>query len=291
MMTPTKNAILAFLLWGILPLYLKQMPSLNAYEITSFRVIFSFLSLLLFLYAIQSKSSLFKDSLKLFKDKSLYLSSILIGVNWFLFVYCIEENRILEASFGYFSGPLISIFLGLVFLKEKLSSTKVVAIILVIVSVLIQSTTITGIPYVSITLALSFALYGLIKKVTKPHPLKSLFFESLLIAPFCLAYLLFFSKGSYIKEIGVIETLFILLSGVITILPLVFFTKAASKLPLNTLGLVQYIAPLTQFLIAILIYKEVLVIEKTISFILIWLSCMIILIDQNLKKKELSNER
>lgn len=290
-MSPTKHAVIAFFLWGILPLYLKQMPSLNAYQITSYRILFSLITLTIFLSFTGWHRSLVKDTIKLFKDKSLYLSSILIGMNWFLFVYCIEEQRILEASFGYFSGPLISIFLGLLFLKEKISALKILSILLVIISVLIQSTTMTGIPYISVTLAFSFALYGLIKKTTKPPALTSLYFESLLIAPFTLSYLLFFSSNQYLLKLDVTESIFIILSGVITILPLIFFNKAASKLPLNTLGLIQYIAPLTQFLIAILIYREPLTTEKIISFSLVWISCMIILLDQKFKNKEVSNER
>lgn len=290
-MSATKYAILAFFLWGILPIYLKQIPSLNAYEITSYRIIFSFISLLIFLICKDSKFSIRRDTLTLIKDKSLYLSSILIGINWFLFVYCIEEGKILEASFGYFSGPLISIFLGLLFLKEKVSRLKIFAILLVVASIIVQATTINKIPYISITLALSFALYGLIKKITKPHPFKSLYFESLLISPFGVIYLLFISSSHYTESINLTEAIFIIFSGLITIIPLILFTKAASNLPLNILGLVQYIAPLTQFLIAILIYKENLIFEKAISFGLVWISCMIILVEQNFNLRKISHER
>lgn len=280
-------ALLAFFGWGILPIFLKQMPSFDAYEITSYRVAMSALSLYLFTAYRSTLSSPLSTFKKMLNKPSLYLSTFLIGINWFLFVYCIEQERILDASFGYFSGPLISVLLGVVFLKEKLNKLKLSALFLVLTSVVIQAVEMGSIPIISVVLALSFALYGLIKKITKPDPLSSLFFESLMITPFALLYLCFFSDNSYIVFATKLEYVYILLSGAVTIIPLIFFTKAAKDLALNTLGLIQYISPLTQFVIGVFIYNENLSTNKTISFILIWFSCMIILINQNLKARSL----
>lgn len=284
---PTSYALLAFLMWGVLPLFLKQMPSLDAYEITSFRVIMSALSLYLFIGFKTSFKEVTSTFIKSLKTHSLYLSTFLIGINWFLFVYCIEQGRILDASFGYFSGPLLSVLLGVLFLKEKLNKAKIGALILVIISVIIQGIEIGKIPLVSVVLALSFSLYGLIKKVTKPNPLNSLFFESVMIMPLAIAYLLFLSNSTYLNSAKSTEYFFILLSGVVTITPLVFFTKAAKDLALNTLGLIQYISPLTQFVIGVFIYQESLSPNKTISFVLIWISCMMVLISQKNKARSL----
>lgn len=287
MNTSINYALLAFVGWGVLPIFLKQMPSLDAFEITSYRVIMSAVSLYLFTACRSTLSSpllIFKRSLS---RPSLYLSTFLIGINWFLFVYCIEQGRILDASFGYFSGPLLSVLLGIIFLKEKLNKFKIVALLLVVTSVVIQGIEIGRIPVISVILALSFALYGLIKKVTKPEPLGSLFFESLMITPVAIIYLLFLSDNSYLQSANKLEYIYILLSGTVTILPLVFFTKAAKDLALNTLGLIQYISPLTQFVIGVFIYNENLSTNKTISFILIWFSCMMILVNQNLKTRSL----
>lgn len=287
-MTSSINyALLAFLGWGLLPLFLKQMPSLDAYEITSFRVIFSALSLCIFISYRSSVKDALLNFKKALKKPALYLSTFLIGINWFLFVYCIAQGRILDASFGYFSGPLISVLLGVLFLKEKLNNFKLVAIALVLISVFIQAIEMGRIPLISVVLALSFALYGLIKKVTRPEPLGSLFFESLMITPIAIIYLIFFSDNTYLDSAKNVEFIYILFSGVVTIVPLVFFTKAAKNLALNTLGLIQYISPLTQFAIGVFIYNESLSQNKIISFILIWISCMIILINQNIRARSL----
>lgn len=288
MTRPLYEAVAAFLIWGLLPLFLKQMPSLDAYEITAFRVIMSAISLSLFITYKFSFKIVITTFIGSLSRISFYLSTVLIGINWFLFVYCIEEGRILDASFGYFSGPLLSVALGFVFLKEKVTSIKLLAILFVIVSVFIQALEVGEIPIISVVLALSFALYGLIKKVTYPDPLHSLFFESAMIAPAAIVYLLFFSQKSYLLDVSHSEFWFIASSGIVTIVPLVLFTKAAKELALSTLGFIQYISPLTQFVIGSLIYQEQLSTNKIFSFILIWVSCMMILISQNQKKQGIS---
>jgi len=283
---PLTHAIVAFSLWGLLPLYLKQMPSFSAYEITAYRVILSFITLLVYLLIRDGSKTFLSNTARLLKSTPLYFSSILIGINWFLFVYCIDKGIILEASFGYFSGPLVSIFLGLVFLKEKISPLKLIAIILAVFSVALQASFLDSFPWIAVILALSFALYGLFKKFTKTESLNSLFFESLILLIPSIWYVIDLESKAQgaLKYASSFEYFFICFSGVMTILPLFFFTKAAKKLPLNVLGFVQYLAPLLQFLVGYLVYKEDLSNIKAISFVIIWASCMIILIDQNRRK-------
>lgn len=278
-------AIIAFSIWGLLPIYLKQLTSFNPYELTAYRVIFSLITV--FIYLLIKDFSFLKRIRNYLVSPMLYLSSFLIGINWLLFVYCVAENKILEASFGYFSGPILSIFLGVLFLKEKLTPLKKVAFILVVASVLIQGFILREIPIVSVILASSFALYGLVKKFTIINTLESLFLESLILCPPSVYYILQLENFGYLPNANYLEAFFISLAGICTIAPLYFFSKAAKELELNILGFIQYLAPLLQFCVGIFIYEELISSPKKISFLIIWISCVMVIYEQ----KKVKNER
>ncbi|MCT4641714.1 MAG: EamA family transporter RarD [Bacteriovoracaceae bacterium] len=280
-MNPLIHGILAFSMWGVLPLYLKQIAIYNIFEITAYRIIFSLLSILI-LFSFIKKNRVGK----VLSLRNIF-SSFLIGVNWFLFVVAVEQGRIIEASFGYFGGPIISILIGAFYFKEKISNLKKIAVFIALISILIQSSALNTFPTIAISLAITFSLYGAMKKTSKLDSIVSLYFESLLLTVPAIIYLLVTNKTTYehINIASFSDHLFIMGSGIMTVAPLYFFTKAAKKLDLNVLGFLQYLAPSLQFLIGYTIYNEPLNNVRLLSFTLIWLASIFIIFDLKKVKK------
>ena len=201
----------------------------------------------------------------------LTASAILICSNWLLYVWTVNNNHVIAASFAYFLGPLINVAFGVLILKERLRRTQLLAIGTAATGVMIMAGTALTTLWISVALALTFALYGLIRKLTPVAPMVGLGAETLLLLPFAVAYMgwLAHHGGLNIGKDGV-TTLLLIAAGAVTTIPLVLFAMAAQKLPMATLGLLQYIAPTLLFLCGVLLYGEVLSQGQILSFALIW---------------------
>lgn len=265
-------AVGAYTMWGIAPIYFKSLSDVSPLEILSHRVVWSFF-LLAFLLHIGRSWRKVRDTLTS-KPKMLYLvaTSTLVGANWLIFIWAVNSNHMLDASLGYYINPLINVLLGMVFLGERLRKLQWFAVVLAGCGVLVQLIVFGSVPIVAMALAMSFGFYGLLRKKVAVDAQTGLFVETLILLPAAAVYLLFIASSptaNMIENQWQLNTLLIA-AGVVTTLPLLCFTGAATRLKLSTLGFFQYIGPSLMFLLAVLIYGETFTMDKAITFAFIW---------------------
>jgi chloramphenicol-sensitive protein RarD len=259
----------AYFLWGVLPIYFKLIPSVSAFAIVSHRVVWSvpFLAALLFLTRGWRKFA------PIVRDRRtivfLLLSSAMIGVNWVLYTWSVVSGHILAASFGYYLNPLANVLLGRFVLKERLSRTQWAAVAIAGAGVSVLAIGALDQLWISLTLCITFALYGLLRKVVKADALTGLAVETVVLAPLAIAFLFSIGAAEAWAATGE-ENALLLLAGIATTTPLLLFTAAARRLPYSTLGMLQFLAPTLQFLIAVLLYDEPFTLSHAIAFGAIW---------------------
>ncbi len=265
-------AIGAYTMWGIAPIYFKTITFVPALEILSHRVIWSFF----FLAIIIHFSHQWRNVVSIFQSKSkmLYLiaTALLIGGNWLIFIWAINANHMLDASLGYYINPLINVVFGMLFLGERLRKLQWFAVGLAAIGVAIQIVVFGSVPVVAFSLALSFAFYGLLRKKVSVNGQTGLFIETLVLLPIAFIYLTWFANSatSSMADNDLHLNILLISAGIVTTLPLLCFTGAATKLKLSTLGFFQYIGPSLMFLLAVLIYGESFSTDKAITFVFIW---------------------
>ena len=269
-------ALGAYGLWGLLPIFFKLLHEVAPVEVVSQRVIWSLLLILGVLAARRGLGPL----LSAFRDSKLLLplagSALFIGINWVTYVWSVNNDHVIAASLGYFLNPLVNVALGVLVLKEKLRRAQVLAIAIATLGVAIMAAAALTTLWISVLLALSFAFYGLIRKMTPVPPMAGLGVETLILTPFALAYLLWLSAhGGISLGTNAYVTWLLIASGALTTIPLVLFAMAAHRLPMATLGLMQYLAPSLQFLCGVFLYGEKLSHGQMASFALIWLGLIL----------------
>ncbi|MGF1841210.1 EamA family transporter RarD [Vibrio atlanticus] len=283
-------AVAAYTMWGIAPIYFKSLSEVSPFEILSHRVVWSFF-LLAFLLHMSRGWRKVRDTLAS-KPKMLYLvaTSILVGANWLIFIWAVNSNHMLDASLGYYINPLINVLLGMFFLGERLRKLQWFAVSLAAIGVIIQLIAFGSVPIVAIALAFSFGFYGLLRKKVSLEAQTGLFIETLVMLPIAATYLLFIadSATSDFSMNPMQLNLLLVAAGVITTVPLLCFTGAATRLKLSTLGFFQYIGPSLMFLLAVLIYGEAFTSDKAITFAFIWGALVIFSFDglRNNKKNK-----
>lgn len=272
-------ALATFIMWGIFPIYFKSIEHVGALQVLSHRIIWSFFLLFLFLYFFKKLKNV-KRLLKIKKvTLNLLLTGLLISSNWGIYIYAVNLNHILEASLGYFINPLFSILLGAIFLKEKLNLAAKISIFIVFIAIFVQIYALGRLPFVSLILPFSFALYGLIRKKLSVPSFEGLFIETMLILPFALIFLTYLGVNGLSEFKPNLNGVLLFFSGLVTILPLLTFTASTRFLPLSTIGFMQYISPSLSMMVAVFIYGEDLSLYKIISFGLIWTSLLIVAIN------------
>lgn len=264
-------ALAAYTLWGTLPIYFRLVATLGPLEIVAHRVLWSCALLLAVVLASRRVAILWRHLTNRASVFALAASAALIAINWTVYVLAVNSGHILAASLGYFLNPLISVILGVVVLKERLRPAQAIAVAIAAAGAAVLAVSALNTLWISITLALSFAFYGLVRKSAPVDALTGVTIETLLLAPLALVYLVYLGEDAALGS-GSGATLWALaiLSGVITSVPLLMFGYAARQLPLSTIGLLQYIAPSMQFLIGLLVYREPLDGPRLTSFIVIW---------------------
>jgi chloramphenicol-sensitive protein RarD len=273
--------VLAYVVWGVLPIYWKLIQDISPFEILTHRIIWSFVTLILFIL-LTKKLKQFKITWKqVVSNKKVLISmiaiSLLISTNWLIYIWAVNSNHILDASLGYYINPLVSIILGVIVLKESLSIWQIVSVCLATIGVGYLTIMSGTLPIVAILLSLTFAFYGLLKKILNIDSFLSLTIETLLIFPVALLYFGFLAyKGQAgLVQSAPIEQLLIVGAGLVTIIPLLFFGKAAQLIPYTYVGFLQFISPTISLLIGILLYDESFSKKDFISFSFIWLACVV----------------
>lgn len=268
--------ILTYTLWGFMPIFWKQLSHVPADEVLAARIIWSFLLTLGFILLGNGGRQLWLDLKDLWATKKtfflLMLASFLISINWFLYVYAVSHDRIVETSLGYYINPLISMLLGAIFLKEKLSPAIKIAFLLAATGVLILTISFGSLPLLALGMAFSFAFYGLIKKTIRLDALRGLAIETLFVFPIAVAYyfyLLSIGRVSFL-EVGLSTDVLLIASGLVTAFPLLLFAIGAPLIPMYMIGFLQYIAPSLMLLIGVFIYGEAFTAVDILSFSLIW---------------------
>ena len=261
----------AYFLWGVMPIYFKLIPSVSAFVIVAHRIAWS----LPFLAALILVSRGWRKFAPILRNRRtiavLLLSSALIGVNWVLYTWSVVSGHILAASFGYYLNPLANVLLGRFVLGERLSRLQWTAVAIAGAGVSVLAAGALSQLWISLTLCITFAIYGLLRKVVAADALTGLAVESVVIAPLAALYLIMLSAtGSHAWAASDGENALLLLAGIATTTPLLFFTAAARRLPYSTLGMLQFLAPTLQFLIAVLLYGEAFTLAHAVAFGAIW---------------------
>ena len=280
------TGIATFMMWGLFPIYFKLLENVPAIEVLAHRVVWS----LLFLFMIIVYRKRIKNIIRYTGNKklmrALFLTGVLIASNWGIYIYAVSTDRILYASLGYLINPLFSILLGAIFLKEKLSRPTKISICLVVAAIANEMYALGEIPFISLLLPGTFAIYGLLKKQIQIAAIDGLFFETMLIFPLAIIYLsLLGISGNGAFSFS--KTGFLLaFSGIVTVLPLITFNFAAVHLKLQTIGFLQYISPIIAVLLAVFVYGEHLEMHKIISFAIILAGLAIVSLSGILRRKD-----
>lgn len=268
--------ILTYTMWGFMPIFWKQISHVPADEVLAARIIWSFLLTLGFILLFNGGRQLWLDLKELWSSKKqfflLMLASFLISINWFLYVFAVSHDRIVETSLGYYINPLISMLLGAIFLKEKLSPAIKIAFLLAATGVLILTISFGSLPLLALGMAFSFAFYGLIKKTIRLDALRGLAIETLFVFPLAIGYYFYLMSVDRLSflEVGLSTDVFLIASGLVTAFPLLLFAIGAPLIPLYMVGFLQYIAPSLMLVIGVFIYGEAFDTVNIISFSLIW---------------------
>ncbi|PHR65191.1 MAG: protein RarD [Idiomarina sp.] len=274
-------AIAAYTMWGVAPIYFKWLQEVPALEILSHRILWSFI-LVFILIMVLRRGNRLKPVLQNKQQMArLALATCLLGGNWFLFIWAINNDHILDASLGYYINPLLNVAIGMAFFAERMRKMQLVAIALAVTGVLIQVISFGSVPWVALALACSFAIYGAIRKRLPIDSITGLWLETLILTPAVLIYLVFFASSDaadMTQNTWQINTLLIA-AGVVTTAPLLCFTAAAQRIRYSTLGFFQYIGPSMMFVLAVWVYGEPLAADKLVTFAIIWVALALYSID------------
>lgn len=266
------NATAAFLLWGILPLYWKLLHSVSPLEILAHRIVWSFVFSAILLFSQRQWGQLRTVVAEPKKLLAIVAGALLVGFNWGIYIWAVNAGHVVDVSLGYYINPLLSVCLGMLILQERLSLWQSAAVALALCGVAVITFEYGAVPWVALSLAISFGLYGLVKKVANIDSVVGLALETLFLAPAALAYLGFLHAQGGASLGRTSSTLSALLAGAgpATALPLIWFARATQRIPLSTVGFIQYLTPTMMLVIGVVIYKEPFNALHLAGFVLIW---------------------
>lgn len=271
----------AYFLWGFIAIYFKSVQNVPAVQILAHRVVWSFIFLLIIVLLRREIGALFKSLTR--RILLIYLvAGVLLSINWLTYVWAVNTGHVVEGSLGYFINPLVSVILGVVLLREKLRPLQWLPVGLAAGGVAYLTISLGEFPWISLVLALSFGLYGLMKKVAPLSSLHGLTLETALIFIPAFAFLLVADlngAGSFARA-GASTSLLLSMAGPITVIPLIFFAIGARLIPLTLLGFIQYISPTLQFLLGVFVYHESFTTQRLIGFSIIWVALIIYSVEE-----------
>ncbi|MBU2923785.1 EamA family transporter RarD [Colwellia sp. 4_MG-2023] len=287
------NALAAYFMWGLAPIYFKLLIDIGAGEILMHRVVWSSVFLLLLVLLSKKRLVLMQLCKQPKVIAKLSLSAAVLAVNWLIFIWAINNNHLLDASLGYFINPLFNVALGMIFFNERLRRNQKIAVVLAGFGVFVQLFTVGSLPLVSLVLASTFAIYGVLRKKMHVDSFVGLLIESLLMLPIAILYWLYFidSSTADLTSNSASLNFTLIMAGIVTTAPLLCFTAAAKRLTLSSLGFFQYIGPSIMFLLATFYYKESMQLAEFATFIFIWLALALYSIDayRTMKKTQIPN--
>ncbi len=285
-------AIGAYLMWGLFPIYWKQLETIDALQLIAHRMGWSFILLILFVLLTRQWKS-FRSVAFNAKTIRIYLiAALLISVNWFTYVWAVNHNFVVETSLGYYINPLFSVLLGVIIFRERLRLVQWIPIALAAIGVIYLTVTYGSLPWIALTLAFSFGLYGMVKKTAPLNSLHGLTLETGLLFLPALAYLIFCEttgQGAFLHS-GQLKDWMMVGAGLVTTVPLLLFSSAAPRVPLTTIGILQYINPTMQFLLGVLVYKEPFTHNDLIGFGLVWVGLILFWVEGLYARRNIAPE-
>jgi len=272
--------IAAYCLWGFFPLYIRMLRPAGAVEILAHRVVWSVVFVALLLTVVRRWPFLRQLARRPGKLAGITLAAALIAVNWGMYIFGVNSERVVETALGYFIGPLVMVLLGVVALRERLNPAQWTAVGIGTVAVAVLTIDYGRLPYIALTLAASFGAYSLVKKRLALPAAEGLLVESAVLAPPALAYLAWLTtRGDSTFGQGAGHTALLVLAGAATAIPLLLFAGAANRIPMTGIGILQYIAPILQLGCGVLIFHEPMPPARLAGFALVWLALIVFTVD------------
>lgn len=275
------NAIGAYACWGIFPLYWKLLEQVTSMEILLSRVIWSFFFTTLFILLIGQRKNLLQDIRFLWANQkqfwTLFTASIVISINWYTYIWAVTNGHVLQSSLGYYMNPLISVLFGMLIFREKLSNATIVAVVIATIGVAVMTFSSGTVPWTALTMAISFSVYGVLKKKIQLEATRGLAIETLFIVPIALIYYVYIwstNEMSFLQGDMKINLL-LMGGGIVTAIPLVLFAKGAHRIPLYLMGFIQFLSPTITLILGVAIFKEPFTKLELFTFGCIWLAIVI----------------
>jgi chloramphenicol-sensitive protein RarD len=281
------NGLGAYILWGFFPIYWKLLHEVSALQVIGHRITWSFI-LLMGVILLSRQWQVFRSAALVPKVIGIYaIAGVLLSVNWLIYVWGVNAGFIVETSLGYFINPLVSVLLGVLFLRERLRALQWIAVGLAAAGVIYLTFSYGRPPWIALSLAFSFGIYGLVKKLAPLGSLYGLTLETALVFPLALVYLVFVQSagtGAFLHH-GPLVDLLLIGTGAVTSIPLLMFASAARQIPLTMIGVLQYIAPTLQFILGVFLYHEPFDQSRFLGFSLVWLALIIFWVENYLANR------
>lgn len=277
----------AFVIWGVLPVFWKALDAVDPLEVLCHRIVWSVAGLLPFMFFQGRLGSLLLFLRSLRNVLCLVCTALLLAGNWFLYIWAISSNMVVEASLGYFINPLINVVFGVLVFKEQGSKLSMLAVAIAAAGVAVQIAAVGSLPFVPLGLGFSFALYGLIRKLLIIEAIPGLFAETLVVFFPAAGYLIYLAAGGggAMLRMDAGTDLLLMGAGLITTFPLLMFTYAAKRVRLTTLGILQYLSPCCVFLLGVFVYGEPFPVSSFVTFACIWTAVALYIWDTTRRKQ------
>ena len=275
--------LMCYILWGVLPIFWKQLGGIDSFYILSLRIVWSLIFCGLIL-ASKGELHKIKEALSDKKERNMLLiSSIMVTINWGVYIFAVMSGKVLESSIAYFINPIFAVVLGFFIYKEKLTKLQWLSVLIAFIGVMIPIVIYGTIPYFALAIAISFAFYGAAKKRVKADSVTSVFMETLYMAPIALAFILFkeFTGTGYLTNVSTYQLILFPIAGVVTSVPLLLFAKGMKNTSLTLSGILMYINPTLQMLVGVLLYNETFTNTNLVMFMFV-LAAVIIFVANNL---------
>ena len=282
-------ALSTYLIWGVLPLYWNLLARAEANEILAHRIIWSFVFMVVVLMVPKRWQSFKEDCRALWQDKKrgaiLLLAAFTISLNWLTYIWAVNYGHVIDTSIGYYINPLMSVLFGIVFFRERISGLKKISLLLAAIGIVLMTYQLGKLPWVAVVLAVSFSVYGALKKQLHLNPFSSITLETLLMVPFAVPYIgiLMMSPANHFSLASPDLALYLMGTGVVTAVPLVLFSYGANLLPLNVLGFFQYISPTIGLLLGIFFFHETFGMAQISALGFVWAAVVLFTVAESLR--------
>lgn len=282
-------ALSTYLIWGVLPLYWNLLARAEANEILAHRIIWSFFFMVVVLMVTKCWQSFKEDCRALWQNKKrgaiLLLAAFTISLNWLTYIWAVNHGHVIDTSIGYYINPLMSVLFGIVFFRERISGLKKISLLLAAIGIVLMTYELGKLPWVAVVLAVSFSVYGALKKQLHLNPFSSITLETLLMVPFAVPYIgmLMMSPANHFSLATPDLALYLMGTGVVTAVPLVLFSYGANLLPLNVLGFFQYISPTIGLLLGIFFFHETFGMAQISALGFVWAAIVLFTVAESLR--------